>query len=178
VIFRSLRDYLVAEHGRAAAAAVFATEPEYLISTAYPDEDLRRLVDVAATHTRRDADEILFGLGVFTGETTFPRLYPAFFAAAPSACEFLLEVEVRIHELVRETIPGAAPPHLAIAPLGEEGVSITYDSPRRLCVFLRGVAEGTASYYGQHADLDEPTCMLRGDEACRVDVRLSDGRLL
>ena len=178
VIFTSLRDYLVAEHGRAAAAAVFDAEPEYRLSAAYPDESFTRLIDLAAAHTGYDGDEIVFELGVFTGETTFARLYPAFFDVAPSTRDFLLTVEDRIHKLVRATIPHAGPPRLAVAPLGDDRVSIAYDSPRRMCVLLRGLAEGTARHYGQHAELDERTCMLRGDPACTFEVGFSDGSRL
>ena len=139
-----------------------------------PGRDLRPLVDLAAAHTGRERDEIVFELGVFTGETTFPRLYPAFYAEAGSARAFLLTVETRIHELVRATIPQAGPPQLAIAPR-EDGVTISYESPRRLCVLLRGLTEGTARHYGQHAEVGEETCMLRDDPTCTFEVVFSDG---
>jgi hypothetical protein len=113
------------------------------------------------------------GFGVFTGATTFTRLYPAFFAIAPSARDFLLTVENRIHELVRATIPNATPPELSVKELDAEGVRIEYTSPRRLCVLLRGLVEGTAGYYGETAAIEETSCMRRGDPACRFDIRLS-----
>ena len=178
LVFSSLRDHLVASYGRETAAAVFAGQPEYLLSEAYPDESLSRLIDLAAARTGHQRDEVLFELGVFTGESTFPRLYPAFYAEAPSTRGFLLTVEKRIHELVRATIPQAGPPRLGIEPLGEDGVSIAYESPRRLCVLLRGLAEGTARHYGQHAELDERTCMLRGGASCTFEARFSDGSRL
>ena len=174
LVFSSLRDYLVAAHGRGTAGAVFDAEPEFTLSEAYPDETFGRLVDLAAAHTGRERDEIVFELGVFTGETTFPRLYPAFYAEAGSARAFLLTVETRIHELVRATIPQAGPPQLAIAPR-EDGVTISYESPRRLCVLLRGLTEGTARHYGQHAEVGEETCMLRDDPTCTFEVVFSDG---
>jgi hypothetical protein len=173
VIFQSFRDYLVTEHGRVVAQTVFAAEREYLLSEAYPDAALIRLIGAAAAETAREVDEIVYGLGVFTAETTFARLYPAFFAQTPTPRAFLLTVEEHIHELIRATIPRAGPPRLRIAALGEDGVSIRYSSPRRLCVLLRGLTEGTARHYGQRAELDEPECMLRGDAACSFDVTFS-----
>ena len=175
VIFTSFRDYLVAAHGRVTAAAVFEAEPEYLLSEAYPDESLLRLVALSSARTGLEPDEIVFEFGVFAAEITFARLYPAFFDVSPSAREFLLTVEQRIHELVRATIPNAGPPQLDITPHGEDGVSIVYNSPRRLCVLLRGLTEGTARHYDQHAEMDEPTCMLRGDPACTFEVVFSAG---
>ena len=175
VIFTSFRDYLSATHGSATSRAVFESEPEYLLSESYPDEDLRRLVALTSTHTGREPDEILFEFGVFTAEITFARLYPAFFDVSDSTREFLLTVETRIHELVRATIPNAGPPELDISPLGEDGVSIVYESPRKMCVLLRGLTQGAARHYGQHAELEERTCMLRGDPRCTFDATFSAG---
>ena len=147
----------------------------YLLSEAYDDERLLALLDRARAETAGTADEILHDFGVFTAKTTFASLYPAFFAIVPSAREFLLTVETRIHELVRATIPNATPPQLRVRERGSDGVSIVYSSPRRLCVLLRGLVEGTARHYGQSAAIAEVTCMHRGDSVCTFDVTLTDG---
>jgi hypothetical protein len=110
---------------------------------------------------------------MFTAQRTFTRLYPAFFAISPNTRAFLLTVEARIHELVRATIPSATPPELHVSELGDDGVTISYTSPRRLCVLLRGLAEGTARHYGETATIDETTCMRRGDPACTFEIRFS-----
>ena len=173
VIFTSLRDYLTSAHGPAVALGVFAGQPIFLLSESYDDELLAQLVERAADATGQDTEDVVHDFGVFTARTTFTRLYPAFFAIAPSAREFLLTVETRIHELVRATIPNAAPPQLRIDEYGGEGVRIVYSSTRRLCVLLRGLVQGTAQHYGEVATIDEPTCMHRGDSACTFEIRLS-----
>lgn len=173
VIFTSLRDYVSAEYGPEVVEKVFEREPVYLLSQSYDDERLVELIRRTCEITGRDSNAVIHEFGVFTAQRTFARLYPAFFAIAPSARDFLLTVETRIHELVRATIPRADPPHLHVEALGEDGVSIVYDSPRRLCVLLRGLTEGTALHYGESVSIDESTCMLRGDEACTFQVRFS-----
>jgi len=173
VIFTSLRDYVSAEHGPEAVEKLFKGEPVYLLSEAYDDERLFDLVSRACEETGADSSELLYGFGVFTAERTFARLYPAFFSIQPSARDFLLTVETRIHELVRATIPHARPPHLSVSEHGEDGVFIAYSSPRKLCVLLRGLTEGTARHYGETTSIEEPTCMHRGDEACTFEVRFS-----
>ncbi|MFL5929634.1 MAG: heme NO-binding domain-containing protein [Gaiellaceae bacterium] len=173
VIFTSFRDYLTAAHGVDRTRELFANEPIYLLSEAYPDERLLDLIARTAAATGRTADEVVYGFGVFTGEITFTRLYPAFFSAAPSAREFLLNVEERIHELVRATIPHAVPPQLKVSELGSDGVTIDYSSPRQLCVLLRGLAEGTARHYGETAAIHEIACMRQGAPSCRFEIRLS-----
>ena len=170
VIFTSFRDYLSSVHGGTTAADVFTGEPLYLLSEAYDDERLFALVAKTSATTGLDADDIVHDFGVFTGERTFTRLYPAFFAIAPGTRSFLLTVETRIHELVRATIPNAAPPQLAIAGRDGNEVSISYTSPRQLCVLLQGLVEGTARHYGETAAIEEATCMRRGDHACTFHV--------
>lgn len=176
VIFRSLREYVCAAHGDEAADTVFGARRTFEVDQAYPDEQLARLIERAALASGRDVDAVVHDFGVFTAITTFPRLYPAFFSVATSSRDFLLTVEGRIHELVRATIPNAAPPELAITPLGDDGVSIIYASRRGLCVLLRGLVQGTASRFGEQATLEEVTCMRRGEPACRFEVRLSPAR--
>ena len=173
VIFTSFRDYLTSEHGGDVAQGVFADEPIFLLSESYGDERLGALMERAALATGRGPDEVVHDFGVFTALTTFTRLYPAFFAIAPSTREFLLTVETRIHELVRATIPNAAPPQLAVTERGDAGVSIVYSSPRRLCVLLRGLVRGTARHFGEDAVIEESTCMHRGDPSCTFEVTLS-----
>ena len=172
VIFTSLRDFVGATHGPDGVEAIFRGE-FYLLSESYDDEQLVALLGRAHEVTGADPDELLHDFGVFTAERTFTRLYPAFFASSPSARQFLLTVETRIHELVRATVPNVNPPQLGVTELGHDGVSIVYASPRKLCVLLRGLTEGTARHYGETAAIDEASCMHRGDSTCRFDVRFS-----
>jgi Haem-NO-binding len=176
VVFTSLRDYLTSAYGSDTAQEVFGAQQMFLLSESYDDSLFADLAAKAAETTGRPPGELVHDFGVFTAQTTFTRLYPAFFAIAPSTREFLLTVETRIHELVRATIPNAAPPKLAVSEGGSDGVVIEYSSPRRLCVLLRGLVQGTAAHYGETAELAEPTCMHRGDPACTFEVTLVAGQ--
>ena len=173
VIFSSFRDYVTDAHGRSATQHVFAESQPFLLSEAYADEDLASLIGRTVEFTGREADELVYDFGIFTAETTFTRLYPAFFAISGSAREFLLTVETRIHELVRATIPNATPPQLSVSERGDDGITIDYTSPRRLCVLLRGLLEGTVRHYGETATVVESHCMHRGDERCTFEVEIA-----
>lgn len=173
VIFASFRDFVTADHGEQTVEQVFSGEPGYLLSQTYPDDRLFELIRRTCEATGAETQSVVHEFGVFTAEHTFPRLYPAFFAIGLSARDFLLTVETRIHELVRATIPNAQPPRLSVSKLGDDGVSIVYSSPRKLCVLLRGLTEGTARYYGETASIEESTCMQRGDDACTFEVRFT-----
>ena len=176
VIFTSLQEYLTAAHGGDVASTVSGGREPYRATESYPDHEFTRMVDRASQATGRSVDALVYDFGVFTAITTFVRLYPAFFAVASSARDFLLTVEGRIHELVRATVPNAAPPELGIRQLDDGALSIIYASRRGLCVLLRGLVQGTASHYGEQATVDELACMRQGDAACRFEVRLNPAR--
>ena len=171
LIFVSFRDYLATRFDVGAAADVFAGEPLYAMSEPYDDDRFAELLARASARTGEPAGDILYDFGRFTGETVFPRLYPAFYEIAGGTSGFLLTVEDRIHELVRATIPSARPPQLSAQAI-HGGVRLTYSSPRRLCRLLAGLAVGTALHYRERADVVETTCLARGDDACRFDVRV------
>jgi len=171
LIFVSLRDYLLAAHGAAVEQEVCAGAPAHLVSEAYPDEQFDELLERACESTAHAREVLLREFGVFTAEQTFARLYPDLFNVSPSARAFVLTVERPIHELVRVAMPHARPPELAVSELGERGVSIVYTSPRRMCAFLPGLVEGTASHYGEIAEIEERTCMHRGDSECTFEIR-------
>jgi hypothetical protein len=172
VIFASFGDYVAARLEPESAAAILDGEPAYLLSESYPDDRLVALVGRAAQVTGVAETELLRDFGAFTAEQTFARLYPAQFALAGGTRAFLLGVETYIHELVRATMPTARPPQLTVQEAGPDGVEIVYSSPRRLCHLLIGLTEGTARHYGEEVELTEFACMLRGDPACRFDVRV------
>ena len=141
---------------------------------AYPDEDFEELVQELAAERGVSRDDLLRRFGRFAATTTFLRLHPEYYAESSGTREFLLDVERRIHELVRATVPDARPPHLRVAPLGAEGVAVTYTSDRRLCAMLEGLVEGVALHYGETFSVTHKQCMLRGDLGCAVFVEPAD----
>jgi len=175
LIFASLRDYVGAFGGAEKVERVFRGEI-YLSSGAYDDRHFLTLVERACEEAGTERDEFLHDFGAYTAQRTFAVLYPQFFSAAGSASEFFLTVEERIHELVRATIPNARPPRLTVSKLGSNGVLIRYSSPRKLCVLLRGLAQGVVLHFEETATIDETSCMLRGDEACTFEVLFSGVR--
>jgi len=171
LILGSFRDYVVAEHGAATEREVMEGEPIYLLSEAYPDERFTSLVVRASRLTGLSPEKLLHGFGAFAAEKTFARLYPALFDLSPTAREFLLTVETPIHQVVRVAIPDALPPELEVSEVGSGAVAIVYTSKRRLCSMLRGLVEGTARHYGETVEIEEQTCMHRGDASCTFELR-------
>ena len=176
IVFASLHDFLRDLGGAEAVTEVFG-DTSYSMVDAHPDESFSLLLARASAFTGVERDELTRRFGAFTGEHTFPRLYPAFYELAPNTSAFLLGVEDRIHELVRATVPNARPPALAVRARGNGGVEITYNSPRRLCDLLEGLVHGTARHYGEQVRVEETACARHGAPACRFvcAARLTGG---
>jgi hypothetical protein len=169
IIFASLHDYARERLGSDAAQEVFEGR-FYSMSAAHPDDEFARLLERTGHRLGLDVETLLYDFGAFTAESTFAHLYPAFYVIAGDTRSFLLSVEIRIHELVRATVPDAAPPALTARPLGDGGVEIEYVSPRRLCRLLEGLVAGTGRYYGEQIEIAQLECMLQGAAACRFRV--------
>ena len=164
LIFASFSAFIHARYP-SLAAAIWESEPRYDPAEAYSDDDFTRVLTRAIERTGDGSRDILVEFGRFAAQNTFCELYPAYYSAGGSTQQFLLGVEAHIHELIRATVRGSAPPRLQVSRLGE-GVSISYTSERGLCDLLEGLVLGTAAHYGETYAIDQVLCMHRGDPAC------------
>lgn len=114
--------------------------------------------------------EVEHAFGVFAGRRTFPSLFPDYYAASGDTASFLLGIEERIHEVVRATLRGAAPPALHVGRLPGLGVIVTYTSHRKLCALLEGLVRGSAAELGDTVDVEQIQCMHDGDSGCVFTV--------
>ena len=169
LIFRAFEQFSRARFGPA-VEQVWATA-RYAADRAYPDEDFTQGVDAVAAATATSSSALRRGFGAFAGEHAFAELYPAFYADTGGTIPFLLTIEHRIHELVRTTIPGAAPPRLHAVPLGTLGVVVSYTSERALCDMVEGLIEGTARFFSEAVEIEQVQCLHRGDPACVLTVQ-------
>jgi predicted hydrocarbon binding protein len=152
------------------ADAIWDGAPPFDETDAYPDEEFERLVDRAALEAGESRRAILLDFGRYTATTSFRLLRPEFYEDVAGTRQFLLRVERHIHEELRASIPGAAPPRLQVRPFGADGVSIAYISERKLCELLEGLVLGTGEFYGEELVVEQSTCMHRGDDACSFFV--------
>jgi hypothetical protein len=174
LIFAGLRAYLEETAGSDAAWEALG-QRAYVIHESHPDGLFLEALESGAKLTGVDPDLFLHGFGVFTGEVFFPRLFPMIYDPHVSIRSFLPTVDAQIHTIVREAVPEAMPPGLAVHSDGDALV-VAYSSERGLCIYLAALIEGTAHHYGEEATLGEQTCMRRGDPACVFRVELRSGK--
>lgn len=136
----------------------------------YEDAELDAVLAEAADALGDDRESLLRGFGWYLGTEGFPRLAPEFYERHGTLQSCLLAVESQIHDVVRDALPGAAPPRLRVTALGERGVVVAYTSPRKLCALLEGLVAGTAERYGTPVTMTQPQCAHRGDPWCSLVV--------
>jgi predicted hydrocarbon binding protein len=169
LIFASLRDYTTLRVGHERSVELWS-DRVFEAHEAYEDEWFVAQLNRLGRATGEPLDEIQRGFGSFAAQETFARLFPGYYEESGDIVTFLLGIEETIHEVVRATIPGAAPPRLHVQPLRNIGVLVSYTSDRKLCQLLEGLVRGTAKHYGDEVVVEEIQCMRRGDPGCVFTV--------
>lgn len=173
LVFNLLRDVVEAEDGPDAWDDVLRDAGSDGVHTslgAYPDAELRALVRTVADRLGTPPGELLR----WFGRRALPRLaaqHPQFFERHASTLPFLLSLNDVIHPEVRKLHPGAEPPEFGFELPDARTLHMHYASPRRLCGLAEGFVVATAEHYGESVEVDQPRCMLRGDERCVLRVR-------
>jgi hypothetical protein len=136
----------------------------------YPDEDILRLVAEAVGLTGVPVSELLEAFGQFL-VPTYLSVYGALVKPTWRTLDLLEHTEHTIHRVVRARQPGATPPELSVERASKNEVMVTYASRRRLCAVARGIIVGVAEHFRETVLISERSCMLRGDDVCRIGVR-------
>jgi hypothetical protein len=171
LIFAGLRGYVEGKRDPETAWEALG-ERAYVIHESHPDEVFLEALERTGRLLGMEPDELLRDFGVFTGRRFFPRLFPMMYSPHISSRSFLPVVDEQIHSIVRKAAPGSITPGLAVH-VDDGDVVIAYSSVRKLCVFLSGLLEGTALYFGERATLAEQTCMRNGDPVCLIRMQLT-----
>jgi predicted hydrocarbon binding protein len=137
----------------------------------YPDAQIAALVTEAEALSGVPATTLLEGFGEFL-VPTYLSLYGSLLKPEWRTLEVLENTEETVHRVVRMRNAGAEPPRLRVRRTSKDEVELTYDSKRKLCAVARGIARGVAKHFEQSLQINDRSCMLRGDPACVIAFRL------
>lgn len=135
----------------------------------YPDEEALAIVSAASETTKIPAADILEDFGKFLVPDLL-RVYSTSVKPEWKTLDMLENIEGTIHRAVRQRDAGASPPKLICKRTSLSSVEITYSSARKLCPLAIGLIKGVAEHYQEQVQITEVTCMLKGDEACRIVI--------
>jgi predicted hydrocarbon binding protein len=148
----------------------------YLSASVYPDSDLISLVTKACEMTGLAPKAVLEDFGDFIAPDLVKQ-YAFLIKPEWNLVDFLCNTEETIHKVVRFH-PGVTPPRLVVRRIGDDRVTISYDSERRMCALLKGIVKGAARHYGKSVSIVESRCMLVGDPECTIHVQVEAAKNL
>jgi len=138
----------------------------------YPDQEAAALLSALAAALNEPTGSVLESLGEFITPDLF-RIARYWIKPEWKTLDLIANTETTIHETLRAGGSPTNPPRLRCERTAPDEVVVAYDSPRRLCQLARGIVRGVATHYAEHVIITEPSCMLRGDAACRLIVRVA-----
>jgi hypothetical protein len=150
-------------------------ERSFVPTRAYPDHYLTDLVTALQTELGERAptrEQLLFDFGGHVGRS-FERDFDFYFRRFVSAHDMIAGIEPIIHSELRRHDPFSRPPTLHTRPAPGGALWLVYDSSRRLCDMLRGLAIQVGAAFGERVTIEEPLCMNRGDPWCELLLRFS-----
>jgi tRNA A-37 threonylcarbamoyl transferase component Bud32 len=155
-------------------STIVGSTANYLPSGVYDDGEA-----VALLHSIADGiEEPVPGLLGRFGEFLAPHLVKV---AGPlvdpswRTLDLIEHTESLIHSMVRTAKPGAEPPVLETVRVAPEELHLVYSSRRRLCPLAAGLIRGMARHFGETLDVEETSCMHRGDPFCTFNLRRASG---
>ncbi len=178
IIFAELKKYVDAKLGSGVWSELLETAglgPRmYLAIQAYPDEEVVDIVTAASKKTGLAVGVILGNFGEFIAPDLL-GMYKGLVEPHWRTLETIENTENTIHKVVRMQHSEATPPYLSAVRTGTEEVTVTYNSPRRLCQVAKGIMRGMAVHFDEVIIIDEKSCMHKRAAACvMVVTRVTD----
>ncbi len=151
-------------------ASVATGSARYLPSGVYPDAEAVELLQALAESTGRSLADTLEQFGRFLAPHLM-KVAGRHVDPAWRTLDLIEHTETIIHAMIRSANPGALPPVLETVRPALDELHLIYGSRRQLCPLARGLMRGIAAQYHEELDIDEPSCMHRGDPFCSFVVR-------
>jgi hypothetical protein len=176
IIFNLLEEVVTAEQGADRWDELLersGVEGAYTSVGNYDDEEFVRLLSTM----RESSGASLEGLFHWFGVRAMPLLadrFPMFFEPHRTTRAFLLTLNDIIHSEVRKLYLDADVPVFDFDPtpgsrqLNGSVLTLGYRSQRRLCALAEGFIMGAAAHFHEQVQIEQPVCMLRGDERCSL----------
>jgi len=143
-----------------------------LASHVYDDDLL--LTSVTAMHhiTKVPVDTLLREFGHYFITNGLTRHLCAYILTQVHSGRDLLLAMHDAHEQMSRLPDGLTPPLFKYTAHSQNsnGLTLIYDSPRKLCSVLLGAVEGAAERYGEQVSVVERTCMKHGDLICTFEI--------
>lgn len=167
-VFCEFKEFTQKRYDFDIADRLFQSKGSYTLFNTYPFEEFDSLVTALSSLVHVPYQEILHQFGQFCA----PKLWRICQRMIPTSWSFveMLENLPNLSDaLMANAITGTkAMETFSCQKKGADTVAILYKSPRKLCSFGKGVINTLADHYHSKVIVEEPRCMLHGDESCEI----------
>ena len=158
------------EDGLARVLANAGCEPQaYRFEQAYPEDHFAAVLRSAVSTLGVAPDDAERAFAAYFMRVS-PDIFPAIFQLSGDARTLLGRVP-HLHRSIPSGASRAAfRDKLTVEEDAPGRLVMRYDSPHRLCTFLKRAAELVLEHYGETGTVRELCCAREGSDACRVEV--------
>jgi hypothetical protein len=177
LIQKLLLDLVEKEAGHEAVAEVkrrAGVPPDrvFRIGEVYSDEEWQRLLRTACEVLGRSEADVMEAYAETFGRDALSR-FRKWFEMSANSRDFL-ERQITIHNVfasgVRDPDARKAVVDKFRIEKHKDKIVTHYRSPNRLCSLYKALARWMFRHYSDEATIEEPKCMLRGDDECEIHV--------
>lgn len=142
----------------------------YVASVDYPDQEIVMIMSAISKLTDIPIPSVLEDFGEFLASDLL-SVYGTLVSADWKTLDVLERTGGFIHGEIHRMNPQTKPPELNCSRLNENELVMSYESPRRMCALVKGVAKGFAKHFDEQIEVREDQCMLRGSASCRIWIK-------
>jgi hypothetical protein len=112
------------------------------------EAEFTKIMNGVATALSLPMEQVMEAFGEYWSTVYGPHIYGAYFTAAKSARELLLNLD-HIHEVMTKSMTSARPPRFRYEWQGEKLLIMHYQSSRGLVALMPGLIRGVGKYYNE-----------------------------
>lgn len=176
IIFFEFRQYVLLKYGIEKweeLCTLTQSHHDYISHVIYPDEEWFSLLKGFSKITDRSCLDIEEDMGIFSTPFLL-KMSKTLIQPEWVFKDLILHVQDVIHDHIKHTIKVSTVPFLQVQEDSPHQLTILYSSPRHMCAFGKGIIKGLAQHYNTSISIEQPECMHRGDNQCRLVITLLD----
>lgn len=148
------------------------SEGIYTSSETYDDQEILSLVVALSEYSSVPVPDLVeaFGRYLYTG---LAHSLPPSMMKFPDLWSLLEAVDSVIHVEVNKLYPDALTPKILVSERRDNGVTLYYQSPRKMCLLAIGLVHQAAESFGTPVTIKHTCCMNEGADHCSLIVERS-----
>jgi len=144
----------------------------YTSADNYDDQEIVSLVVALSEHSAIPVPDLIEAFGRYLYKVLAHSLPPSMMNF-PDLWSLLEAVDSVIHVEVNKLYPDALTPKILVTEKRKNGVTLYYQSPRKMCLLAIGLVHQAAESFGTPVTIKHTCCMNEGADHCSMIIERS-----